>query len=289
VEGWCVSVHGPNRKRRFAIGFYAGCQSAVLSIAAVPVLAGQLAQLKPEEATPQAQHRIGRLDKPLDTDSVMEDLSEGATFRFEIAPKLPLFTFKLIPDVQGDQNGVPQSTVLGIEVYKGDSAQKMQSLDGCNFSESEPPPRGTSEWFHTDDINFDGYQDLYLLTDWGATGNRHGCIWLYNPATEKFEYSTALSALSGYWLDPASRTIRTFERVGFDIYTANKYKFDGNQPVLIWSENQDWDAERKQFHCVVQERRNRVMVTTRDVWGSDGETACQLPMNWFRNGDEYKE
>jgi hypothetical protein len=263
----------------------------IFVIAAAQVLAWQLWQVKPQEASPQVQQRIGRLDTPLDTDSIIEDLSEGATFRFEIAPKLPLFTFKIIPDVQDDQNGFPQSSVLGIEVFKGDSAQPLQSLGGCNFSETEAPPRGTSEWFHTDDINFDGYQDLYLLTDWGATGNQHGCIWLYNPATEKFDYSEALSALSRYWLDSASKTIRTFERAGMagQIYTANKYKLDGNQPVLICSEDQGWDANRKQFHCVVQERRNKVMVTTRDVWGSDGEPAFQLPLSWFRSGDENKE
>jgi len=262
---------------------------AIFLIAAAPVLASQLWQVKPQEATPEVQQRIGRLDTPSDTNDVIEDLSEGATFRFEIAPKLPLFTFKIIPDVRDDENGFPQSTVLGIEVFRGDSAQPLQSLGGCDFIETEPPPRGTSEWFHTDDINFDGYQDLYLMTTWGATGNQNGCVWLYNPATETFEYSTALSQLSRYWLDPASKTIRTFERVGIDIYTANKYKLDGNQPVLIWSEDQGWDANRKQFHCVVQERRTKAMVTTRDVWGSDGEPACQLPLSWFRNGDESKE
>jgi hypothetical protein len=262
---------------------------AVFLIAAVPVLANQLSQVKPQEATPQVQQRIGRLDVPLDTNNVIEDLSEGATFRFDIAPKLPLFTFKIIPDVRDDQNGFPQSTVLGIEVFKGDSAQPLQSLGGCDFSETEPPPRGTSDWLHTDDINFDGYQDLYLMTNWGATGNQNGCMWLYNPVTEKFEYSKAFSALSRYWLDPASKTIRTFERVGIDIYTANKYKVHGNQPLLNWSESQEWDANRKQFHCVVQERRNKVVVTTRDIWGRDGEPACQLPLNWFRSANEKKE
>jgi hypothetical protein len=261
---------------------------AVFLIAAVPVLAWQLSRVKPEEATRQVQQRVGRLDVPLDTNDLIEDLSEGATFRFEITPKLPLFTFKIIPDVRDDENGFPQSTVLGIEVFKSDSAQPLQSLTGCDFGEMETPQRH-GDWFHTDDINFDGYQDIYLMTNWGATGNQNGCIWLYDPATERFEYSTALSQLSRYWLDPASKTIRTFEKVGMDVYTANKYKVDGNQPVLIWSENQDWDANRKQFHCVVQEKRNKVMVTTRDVWGSDGEPACQLPLSWFRYGDENKE
>lgn len=123
----------------------------IFFIAAVSVLACPLWQVEPQEATPQVQERIGRIDKPLDTNNLIEDLSEGATFRFEIAPKLPLFTFKIIPDVRDDENGFPQSTVLGIEVFKGDSPKLLQSLAGCNFSEAEPPPRGTSECFHIDD------------------------------------------------------------------------------------------------------------------------------------------
>ncbi len=263
---------------------------AVFLIAAVPVLACQLSQVKPQEATPQAQQRTGRIDTPLGTNHLIEDLSEGATFRFEIGPKLPAFTFKIIPDVRGDQNGFPQSTVLGIEVFKGESAQPLQSLAGCDFGEMEPPQR-YGDWFHTDDINFDGYQDIYLMTNWGATGNHYGCIWLYNLATEKFDYSKALSQLSRYWLDPASKTIRTFDRGGMagQVYTANQYKVDGNQPVLIWSEHQDWDANKGQFHCVLHERRNSVMVTTRDVWGNAGEPACQLPLSWFRSANEKKE
>lgn len=233
--------------------------------------------------TPTQQKRTGRIDKPLDTDSTIEDLSEGATFRFEIAPKLPLFTFKIIPDVQDSQNGFPQSTVQGIEVFKGDSGQPQQRLTGCDSDELQPPPRN-SDWFHTDDVNFDGYQDVYLMTTWGATGNRYGCIWLYNHATGKFDFSKEFSQLPRYWLDPETKTIRTFNRGGMVglVYIANQYHVVGNQPVLFWSEQQDWDFDKKQFHCVLQERRNGVMVTTRDVWGASDEPACQLALSWFQ-------
>jgi hypothetical protein len=108
-------------------------------IAAVPVLACQLSQVKPQVATPQAPQRTGRIDTPSVTNDLIEDLSEGATFRFEIARKLPIFTFKIIPDVRGDQNGFPESTVLEVEVFKGDSAEPLQSLAGCDFGEMEPP------------------------------------------------------------------------------------------------------------------------------------------------------
>ena len=260
-----------NHFRNFLLGF-----AAVLFVHATP--GGQT-----NNQTPAQQPRTGRIDEPLDTDRMIEDLSEGAAFRFEIAPKLPLFTFTIIPNVQDSQNGFPRSTVQDIEVFKGDSDQPLQRLTGCDFDEMEPPMRH-GDWFHTDDINFDGYQDVYLMTSYGITGNHYGCIWLYNPATGKFDFSKEFSQLSRYWLDPATKTIRTFNRGGMVglVYVANQYHVEGNQPVLFWSEQQDWDADKKRFHCVLQERRDGVMVTTRDVWSASTEPACELPLSWFQ-------
>jgi hypothetical protein len=261
----------------------------LLSFVSSPLSPRKPPQLNPQENAAREQ-QTGRIDKPLDTNQIAEDLSGGARFRYEIAPSLPLFTFKIIPDVRDDQNGFPQSAVKNIEVFKGDLDQPLQRLTDCDFGEMEPPPRN-SDWFHTDDINFDGYRDIYLMTNWGATGNHHGCIWLYNSRTGKFDYSKKFSQLSSYWLDPASKIIRTFDKGGMagQVYTANQYKVEGDQPILFWSEKQDWDSDKKQFHCLLHERRNGAMVTTRDVWGDFGEPACDLPLSWFQSTNETKQ
>lgn len=111
------------------------------------------------------------------------------------------------------------------------------------------------------------------------------------PDTGKFDYSKEFSQLSSYWLDPATKTIRTSDRGGMagQVYTAKQYKVDSNRPVLIWSQHQDWDAGKEQFHCVLQERLNGVMVTTRDVWGDSDKPACQFPLSWFQSANEKKE
>lgn len=254
----------------------------MLGLAAV-LFVRQAAGGQTHNQTPAQPQRTGRIDEPLDTDWMIEDLSEGAVFRFEIASTLPLFTFKIIPNVQYSQKGFPQSTVQDIEVFQGDSDHPLQRLTGCDFDEMEPPMR-YGDWFHTDDINFDGYQDIYLMTSWGATGNHYGCFWLFNPATGRFDFSKGFSQLSRYWLDPETKAIRTFDRGGMVglVYVANQYHVEGNQPVLFWSEHQDWRGDEKGFHCVLQERRNGVMVTTRDVWSASTEPACQLPLSWFQ-------
>ncbi|HUK31144.1 MAG TPA: hypothetical protein VLV89_08520 [Candidatus Acidoferrum sp.] len=155
-----------------------------------------------------------------------------------------------------------------VEVYSDDSGRPSQHLIGCDLSGMEAPPAG-ADWFRAEDFNFDGYLDIYLVTNWGATGNQYGCVWLFNPAARRFDYNKEFSDLPRFWLDPESKTIFTFDKGGAAgaVHFAKKYKVEGNRPVLIWSENQDWDWERKEFHCVVQELHGKKMVTVRDEWG----------------------
>ena len=249
-------------------------------------------QSKLAQEVSREQQRRGRIDKPLDTNPLLEDLSKGATFRFEIAGELPLFTFKIVPNLpDGDEPSSGLPTVLEIQVFRGESEKSQQSLAGCDFDGMETPPR-YADWFRTDDVNFDGYQDIYLLTNWGATGNQYGCVWLYNSETGYFEYSKEFSELSRYWLDPANKTIFTFDRGGMAgmVFVAKKYLVENNRPVLIWSAQQDWDFSKEQFHCVEQERRNGEMVTTHDVMKDTGEQPpCYIPLSWFQRKNEKKE
>jgi len=234
----------------------------MLSLAACGVVGGPLArsQATNQSALPAQQ-------------SVTEDLSGGRSFTFTIAPSLPVFNLKLIPDVQPpDQSGNAESTIKDIEVYRGESTRAFQHLSGCDLGEMEPPGRG-AEFFTAEDINFDGYKDIFLETGHGATGNEGGCVWLFNPVTESFDYSKEFSGLDRFWLDPATKTILTYERggmLGF-VYGAGIYAVLGNRPVLIRSEFQDWDDQKKQFHCIVKRRRGSDMIVVRDVWGKNGE------------------
>lgn len=55
---------------------------------------------------------------------------------------------------------------------------------------------------------------------------------------------------------------------------------------LIASPGQDWGPGKEHFHCVLEERRNGVMVTTRDVSGDSDEPVCELPLSWFQKSNE---
>lgn len=230
-----------------------------------------------------AQHRPAAAQQPPASAgrSITQDLSYGGSFIISVAPSLPKVTFRIIPDVQpNDGFGNATSTVRDIQVFSGDSSQPMQHLEGCEWLGMEAPPKG-EDWFRAVDFNFDGFQDIYVLTNWGATGNNQGCIWLYNPATAHFEYSAEFSNLGTFTLDRAHKTIITWGNGGMAgaIHSADKYKVQNNRPVLIYSERQDWDMEKKQFHCIVSELRGNQMVTTHDEWGrtalSSGPAACE--------------
>jgi hypothetical protein len=208
---------------------------------------------------------------------VTADLSEGASFRFKIAPDLPEFTFKVIPEVRQPDGDNPQSTVRDIEVYRGYSKQPLQHLTGCNWSDMEPLFHG-SDWFRTEDVNFDGYNDVYVMTWWGATGNEGGCMWLFNPATGRFDYGKEFSELGSHGLDPATKTILTYSNGGMVglVFNASKYKVKNNKPMLLMHEIQDWSFEKKQFHCVVEERKGTAMTVTRDEWSKPGDDSTRL-------------
>jgi len=220
-------------------------------------------------ARAQQKPGVAQRPAPAEHQSVTQDLSYGGSFVVSVAPNLPKFTFRIIPDVQGnDQFGNAQSIVRDIEVFSGESDVPMQHLTGCEWVGMEPPPRG-EDWFRTVDFNFDGYPDIYILTNWGATGNNQGCIWLYNSATRGFDYSPEFSALGTFTLDRTNKTIITWSNGGVagGVHSAQKYKIANNRPVLVYSEKQDWDQDKKQFHCVVSELRGNAMATTHDEWG----------------------
>jgi hypothetical protein len=117
-------------------------------------------------------------------------------------------------------------------------------------------------------VNFDGYADVFVLTNWGATGNQSGCIWLYDPESGHFEYSKEFSELATFTLNPSTKTIITHGNGGMagTIFRAAKYVIENNRPVPIITVAQDFDFPTKEYHCVVQRRgRDKALVTIRDV------------------------
>lgn len=207
------------------------------------------------------------------------DLSNGATFTFDIGKGLRPFTFKIIPKKQDmhpsqqDQGlwATPAPTIGDIEVFRGHSTAPLQHLTGCDFSDMESPPK--EHWFYTEDYNFDGYQDVYLMRFWGATGNTIGCIWLYDPKTAHFKYSEEFSNLDIKKVDAGTHRLLSESNASAGDWIREWYSVDDNQPVLIWSE-----AEASEIggtgSCQITERQDGRMVTVLHV---DGQCPANVP------------
>ncbi len=101
-------------------------------------------------------------------------------------------------------------------------------------------------------------------------------MWIFNPATSRFDYSKEFSELGTHWSDPRTKTIVTFGTGGMAgaLHTADRYEVDGEHLLLIYSEEQDWDADRKQFHCVVKESSGNALTTVFDDWSDNPSQAC---------------
>lgn len=171
------------------------------------------------------------------------DQSSLSICHFAIHPELPIYTFHL----NGDKT---TNLVETISIYTNDT-EPHQSLQ----AEMDEPPISSSHFFTTEDVNFDGYQDLKLLYHWGASGNTYYHYWLFDPTSQLFQRATAFDELSNPTVFPETKTISTFSVGGMAgcIYFNGTYAVDpeGNLS-LLYSEGQDW-VDEIQFKKTITE------------------------------------
>jgi len=231
------------------------------------ILSTARAQQAPEQQKPGENPNV-QPPQIAQQQPIMEDLSHGATFKLKIAADLPEFTFNVVPEVQKpDKAGNPITTIQDVQVFRGTSKQPVQSLEDCEWEGMDAPPRG-SDWLRAEDMNFDAYKDIFVLTNWGATGNQLGCVWLSDPSSRRFDYSKEFSELGTFAIDPATKTITTHGNGGMagTVFRGAKYVVENNRPVPVTTVAHDFDSATKKYHCVVQQRREGKFVTVRDVW-----------------------
>lgn len=103
------------------------------------------------------------------------------------------------------------------------------------------------------DVNFDGYLDLRLLDNAGATGNNWYATYLYHPSSGKFKYHQELYQLSGVKIDAKNKQIITYDREGFCSECMQYYKVIADKLFLVkitWTEiDRRRDKEMDGFGC----------------------------------------
>lgn len=84
------------------------------------------------------------------------------------------------------------------------------------------------EWL---DWNFDGFKDLSILEDAGATGNTSYSVWLFNPLNKKFEKNKDLNSKSSF-IDTVKHFVISHHREGADFEFWEYYKFEKSKLIF---------------------------------------------------------
>jgi len=169
-----------------------------------------------------------------------EDIRGGLTCTFRIHPKLPLFTFHFA--------GREDNTFGNLDITSGSTGEVVQTIKNTTDPNFFAPSKA-KDILTVVDANFDGYQDLQLLSSCGAKTCSYN-FYLYDPKANQFVLEKFLSGFSIPTFDPAKKQVSqgwlmSAYESGGETY---QYEKDGRY-VLIKKQETTWD---RAAHTVTQ-------------------------------------
>jgi hypothetical protein len=177
-----------------------------------------------------------------------EDLRGGMTCAFRINFKLPLFIFHL--------SGQEDNTFGNLEITVGASNEVIQVIENTTDPSAIVPGKVQSV-LTTVDANFDGYQDLRLLSQCGATGNCSYDFYLYDPKANQFVHNDFLSNLATPSFDQAKKQVTTSSNSSASDWRNETYQYGhGGHYTLIHREESTWDRNHNTVTVSTYELRN---------------------------------
>jgi len=180
-----------------------------------------------------------------------QDLRGGMTCRFSINPKLPEFIFHFI--------GSDDNTFGDIEVREENSSRIIQTIE----NETDPGlvfPQHIESVLSAVDANFDGYNDLAILSNCGGTGNCAYDFFLYDPSTNQFVPNRFLSDLSSPEFHEEKKRVTTHSHGSAADWERDTYQFEKGRYILIHQEISSWDRDTDVVTVLTYELRDGKMV-----------------------------
>ena len=171
---------------------------------------------------------------------VLHDGTPPADFRFELET-------------------VPQGRVVKAIVFER-GGHTVQKLDVPSMT---PLAQDESFFFGGQEINFDGWLDLLLMTERGSA-NAEAEYWVYDPAADRFR---DLGEFPIFRVDAAHKRLSTYVRngpAGLD-FEKRDYAFQGNDPIVMREETQEPAPRRPGWyvHTVRRRKDGKLVVVLR--------------------------
>jgi hypothetical protein len=179
-----------------------------------------------------------------------EDLRGGMTCVFRINPNLPLHTFHFA--------GEEDNTLGNLEISEGTSGKITQTIENQTDAGAIAPAPAAAV-LAVVDANFDGYGDLQILDNCGATGNCSYNFYLYDPMTKQFVYNDFLSKLGTPSFDSAKKQVTTSWNMSAGDWQNETYQYQEGRYTLIHRETSEWDRKSDVITVKTYELRNGKM------------------------------
>jgi len=177
-----------------------------------------------------------------------EDLRGGMTCTFRIHSNLPLFTFHFA--------GREDNTFGDLDITSGTSSEVVQTIENSTDPNLIEPAAAKSVLTAVD-ANFDGYQDLQILSNCGGTGNCSYHFYLYNPKTKQFVHNDFLSGLTTPSFDQAKKQVMTGSNLSAYDSEGETYQYEtGDRYTLIQKQVSTWDRSGHTVTVRTYELRN---------------------------------
>jgi len=168
--------------------------------------------------------------------NVEENTKNKHVFKYKIHPDLKLMTFVLYDCPKN------KFEIEKIEIYSKNVSTPFQII-GRYWA---PLPLFKKERrLEALDMNFDGYKDIRLMQEQGATGNIRYHVWLYNPKTRRFDYHQEYGDLCSFSYDPKTKVISTFSKGGHksNIHSSETYKIINDKLTMVTKYKQEYNRK----------------------------------------------
>jgi hypothetical protein len=148
---------------------------------------------------------------------------------FEIGPSLPPYQISF--KVKTSENRKLIEELVISPLNRPDLSQTL------SVHAMTPIKRDKEFFVGSADVNFDGYNDLFLVTSRG-TANTYADYWEFEPKAKKFSYLGNYPILK---VENKTKTLSSYERGGSGgmIFTQNAYKFIDGVLTIIESVKQE--------------------------------------------------